>query len=168
MPDYTNSKIYKIVSTHPELQGENMCYVGSTAEPTLARRMVNHRTFAKIGKGSEKTIYGIMRQYGIDTFKISLLERVSCNDKDELRQHEQKWINELKPSWNCFCAIFNEEKYKAYRQAYQQTEEYKAYQQAYRQSEEYKAYQQAYRQSEKNKAKQREYYRRYLEKKNSL
>jgi predicted GIY-YIG superfamily endonuclease len=38
MPDYSNGKFYKIVCNNIT----NECYIGSTCEPILARRLAQH------------------------------------------------------------------------------------------------------------------------------
>lgn len=90
MPDYSNSKLYKIWSpSHP---GE--IYIGSTTQ-SLARRMVGHRTKYKQylnGKCNYTTSFKII-EYG--DAKIELIEKVECKDKEELTASEGYYIRTL-------------------------------------------------------------------------
>ena len=45
-------------------------------------------------------LYKAFREHGVDNFYIELIEKCPCNDKDELRRTEGKYIRELKPSLN--------------------------------------------------------------------
>jgi hypothetical protein len=73
--------IYEIVCN---LTGER--YVGSTFEPTVARRISKHRT---INGCSSKTI--IER----GDYRYGLLETIFINSRDELRMCERKWYDAL-------------------------------------------------------------------------
>ena len=87
MVNYQNSKIYKIVCNTTGL-----IYIGSTAEPTLARRLAKHREDYKrylIGKHNYITSYKILENTNYD---IILLEIYPCNTKDELHARERYYI----------------------------------------------------------------------------
>ena len=73
--------IYEIVCN---LTGER--YIGSTFEPTVARRISKHRT---INGCSSKTI--IER----GDYRYGLLETIFINSRDELRMCERKWYDNL-------------------------------------------------------------------------
>lgn len=90
MVNYQNGKIYKIVN-----DVNNDYYIGSTTEPTLARRMVYHRCAST--QQIKSNLYRTMNRIGIEHFKISLIELYPCNSKDELNSREEYWIGELKP-----------------------------------------------------------------------
>jgi hypothetical protein len=62
-------------------------YVGSTFEPTVAKRMVGHRS--KFNKCTSKQI--IQR----NNYSYGLLETIYVNSRDELRKCEMKWFNDL-------------------------------------------------------------------------
>lgn len=95
MPNYTNSKIYKIVN---DINGE--IYIGSTAN-TLSKRMCCHKYYAtKLGKTSK--IYSFIRELGVSHFRIVLIEAFQCSNRDELRRKEQQYIDELNPSLNMY------------------------------------------------------------------
>lgn len=67
--NYQLGKIYKIVDLD-----SNKCYVGSTCEPTLARRLANHVSDYKQhlkGKGSYVSSFIIL---AMDDYDIVLLE----------------------------------------------------------------------------------------------
>jgi len=85
MPNYQQGKIYKITS------GE-LTYIGSTCEPTLARRLAGHITGFKRwkeGKGNKNTSYSIFEK---GNYEITLLELCQCNSKDELTARERFYI----------------------------------------------------------------------------
>jgi hypothetical protein len=82
MPDYSKGKIYKITSG-------DLTYIGSTCEPTLARRLANHVSgfnFWKKGKGHKITAYQL---FETDQYEITLVELCPCNSKDELTARER-------------------------------------------------------------------------------
>ena len=84
---YKNSKIYKIVSN--VIDG---VYYGSTTEPTLARRLAEHRAAYKRyldGKGNYVSSFKLLETNDYD---IVLVERVNCNSKEELHQKERFYI----------------------------------------------------------------------------
>jgi exonuclease VII large subunit len=100
MVNYTLGKIYQIFT----LLGTEI-YIGSTAEPTLARRMSKHRSSYKNWKngGNSGKVMGfdIFDKYGEENCKIELIETFSCKSKTELearegffqRQHRDKIVN---------------------------------------------------------------------------
>jgi len=94
MVNYQLGKIYKIVDLD-----SNNCYVGSTCEPTLARRLAKHVSNYKMflqGKGSNISSYIIL---AMDDFDIVLLENYPCNSKDELYARE-RYYSQLLPCVN--------------------------------------------------------------------
>ena len=85
--NYKLGKIYKIISDQTK-----DIYIGSTCEPTLARRIFQHRVGYKRflnGKSNYVTSYEILKY---DDAQIILLENWPCNNKDELHQRERYWI----------------------------------------------------------------------------
>lgn len=85
MPDYANGKIYKITSG-------DLTYIGSTCEPTLARRLAGHvRGYRqwKNGKYGETSSFQV---FETGNYEISLLELYPCNSKDELTARERFYI----------------------------------------------------------------------------
>ena len=100
MPNYQDGKIYKIVCIITD-----ECYIGSTCEPTVVRRLATHvRSFKSsqnTSKGDYVTSYGII---GRGDYQIFLIENYSCNSRDELHSREGEIIREFK--LNCKCNNF--------------------------------------------------------------
>lgn len=82
MVNYQLGKIYKIV-------GNGLVYVGSTCEPTLARRLAGHvsgyKEFVK-GRGKYVSSYKIIES---GDYEIVLIENYPCENKDELHKRER-------------------------------------------------------------------------------
>ena len=96
MPNYKDGKIYKIVCN---LTDE--CYIGSTTEPTLARRLSGHVGSYKIwkaGKSKKVKSYDIIDR---GDYKIYLIESYPCNSKDELISREGEIIRQNRMSCKC-------------------------------------------------------------------
>lgn len=110
---YKNSKIYKIVNSK-----SNSIYIGSTTQ-SLARRMSVHRAFARHEyKCGCKKLARHMQKYGVQNFRIVLIETYPCKNKDELRAREEYWIEKLKPELNIVSAYLTKEKKKENWQKY--------------------------------------------------
>jgi len=101
MVNYQHGKIYKI-----ECHQTGLIYIGSTSEPTLARRLSNHiKNYRYWKKTGEKytTSYKIFEN---ENYDISLLESYPCNTRDELTAREKHYIkttecvNKVIPSRN--------------------------------------------------------------------
>ena len=84
---YQNGRIYKIWNTI-----NDEIYVGSTCN-SLSRRMVHHRSAAKLGKSYK--VYLTMNELGIDYFQIELIEYFPCQSKEELNAREGHWIRQI-------------------------------------------------------------------------
>lgn len=88
MVNYELAKIYKIVDNT-----NGNVYIGSTCEPTLARRLAKHRTNYRVylnGKSHFVTSFEILKN---DNYNIILLEE--CKDitcKDQLHARERFYI----------------------------------------------------------------------------
>jgi hypothetical protein len=88
MTNYRQGKIYKIVCNTTGLT-----YYGSTCEPTLARRLANHKTSYKCWKIGKKK--GNVKSFGLlenDNYVIVLVELFPCDRKMELHQRERYYI----------------------------------------------------------------------------
>jgi hypothetical protein len=88
----TVGRVYAIVNND-----ESIRYVGSTTK-TLNQRFSTHKSNYKRwidGKGRCCMIYHAIREHGIDSFHIEMLEEIEFNDKCELLQLENKYISEL-------------------------------------------------------------------------
>ena len=90
------SIVYKITNSV-----DDRLYIGSTTQ-SLNQRFSQHKKNATIEtrKGYNGALYVAMRELGIDKFHIEVIETVECKDKDQLHQHEQKHIDEIKPVFN--------------------------------------------------------------------
>ena len=88
MPDYQNGKIYKITSG-------DLTYIGSTCEPTLARRLAGHVSGYKRfqnGKGYNVTSFQLIET---GQYEITLVELYPCGSKDELHARERFHIENM-------------------------------------------------------------------------
>jgi hypothetical protein len=111
MPNYNLGKIYKIECS---ITGE--IYIGSTCEPTLARRLAKHMDSYKSwkgGKGGKVTCYDMIER---GNYKIMLVENVICNSKDELRAREGYYIKEYKLVDKCVNRKIEGRTHKEYKQ----------------------------------------------------
>ena len=87
MPDYSLGKIYKIIC-----HKTGFIYIGSTCEPTLAKRLVKHRAeYVQYLKGKKRyvTSFKILEN---EVYEIVLIESCSCKSKDELHRQERFYI----------------------------------------------------------------------------
>lgn len=87
--DYQRGKIYKIVCNITD-----EIYIGSTCEPTLARRLAKHVSCFKSWKNQQ---YGNMSSFKIierDDYYIELLEVFPCNIKEEILLRERYHIKD--------------------------------------------------------------------------
>jgi hypothetical protein len=91
MVNYSQAKVYKIIDNT-----NGNIYVGSTCEPTLARRLSGHvsnyNQYLK-EKGSYCTSYQILEN---NNYNIVLIEKCdSVNSRDELKSRERHYIEAL-------------------------------------------------------------------------
>lgn len=82
MPNYALGKVYKIT-------GGGLIYIGSTCEPTLARRLAGHVGSYKQGKSISSSMIIETGQY-----EITLIELYPCSSKDELHSRERFHIEQ--------------------------------------------------------------------------
>ena len=87
--NYQLGKIYKMESP------SGLIYIGSTCEPTLARRLSNHKRGFNVWKGGNK--YKYMTSFKLfeedeENINIYLIENYPCNNKDELHKREGEII----------------------------------------------------------------------------
>jgi hypothetical protein len=95
--DYSKGKIYKIECN---ITGE--VYIGSTTEPTLAKRLSGHKIhFRKWKKGTTKYKVYSFQILERENYSIYLIENYSCKSKDELFSREGHFIKEYKNCGNC-------------------------------------------------------------------
>jgi hypothetical protein len=154
---YQQGKVYAIIC-----RKTNIKYIGSTCEPTLSKRLAQHRSdyrrWEKTGKKNMSS-FDIIKN---DDFHIVLLELYPCNSKDELRMCEQKHIN-LNECINKLKAFLTEEELLQYQKEWydankeQISKKTKEYQQTRKEqiSEYHKKY------SKENKEQINEYQKKY-------
>ena len=85
MPNYQQSKIYKIIDN----TGTYSCYIGSTCQKYWQDRISSHRSKTKFNNNncmSDKIIK-------LNDWSAELLENYPCNNVYELREREQYWID---------------------------------------------------------------------------
>jgi hypothetical protein len=89
--NYQLGKIYKMESP------SGLIYVGSTCEPTLARRLAGHkRNYKQWIKNNQKYITSFkLFEESEDNVNILLLENYPCNSSDELTAREGHYIKLL-------------------------------------------------------------------------
>ena len=87
MPDYSNSKIYKIIDNT-----NNNIYIGSTTQ-TLSKRLSKHVSSFKAW--TNKTSANYLTSFKIienGNYDIILIENVNCENKEQLHREERKHI----------------------------------------------------------------------------
>jgi hypothetical protein len=144
MPDYQKGKIYKIICN---VTGKS--YVGSTCEPSLAKRLAKHVTNYKSwcnGKYSYTTSYEILKE---NNYMIVLIENYPCSSKDELFSRESFWTNEI----NCINKNKNQGLISSIGK--------KAYCQQYQRNNKDKILEQKKEYNERNREKTDEYQKQY-------
>jgi hypothetical protein len=93
MTNYNNGKIYKIEPICEHDRGD--IYIGSTTKQYLCQRMSAHKYHYKKykqGLHHKITSFDIFDKYGPDNVKITLIELVNANSKDELISKESEYI----------------------------------------------------------------------------
>jgi hypothetical protein len=116
MVNYSNSKVYKIISAQTD-----KIYIGSTTKKYLSQRIDKHRyqmKFYESGKGKKYTSFDIL-SYG--DAQIILLEAFpNCTSVDELRSKEQMYIDRFRDVCvnKCNAVGLNKEKRKVTTKAY--------------------------------------------------
>jgi hypothetical protein len=91
MPDYQQSKIYKIVSPNTD-----KIYIGSTTKQYLSSRMAHHVCAYKKWLNGEHHKLNSFDVLEFGDCKIILIEPFPCNTKEELEAREYHYIKENK------------------------------------------------------------------------
>jgi hypothetical protein len=105
--NYALSKVYKIVDLTT-----NECFIGSTCEPSLARRLTGHvRKFKQYRAGKSNYVSSFKILEG-ENYNIELIEAFPCNNKDELQARVGHWIR----STNCVNKIIPNRDWKEYQE----------------------------------------------------
>lgn len=110
---YQKGKIYKIVNDI-----DNEIYVGSTIQQ-LCNRMALHRKDSTSPKTENRLLYKHINKYGIEFFRIVLIEEYPCKNKQQLEAREEFWRKELHATLNmiaCTMGCSKEEYMKQYNQ----------------------------------------------------
>ena len=89
MVNYQLGKIYKIVDNT-----NNNIYIGSTCEPTLARRLATHLTDYKRREIRNNNMTSL-QIFDNNNYDIILIENYPCERKDELHARERYYIESL-------------------------------------------------------------------------
>ena len=106
MPNYTNGKIYKLVSN----ETDNI-YIGSTCQ-SLCKRHSDHKTNYKMWL---KNIYNYTTSFEIMKYndnEIIFIENYSCSSKHDLEIRERYWMEQL----NCINKIIPTRTQKEYKE----------------------------------------------------
>lgn len=127
-------------------------YVGSTTQ-TLAKRLIGHKSQAKKNLLLDSILMNQLRFRNRDLLRIQLLEEVKFDETHELRIAEDKYIQELKPTFNERRAYVCEEEHKIRNYAYKQKPEAKAKTYEYNNRPDVKAYRSAYNKLPETKAR---------------
>jgi hypothetical protein len=90
MVNYQQGKIHKI-------EANGLIYIGSKCEPTLGRRLAQHKgNYKSWLRGNKKTSYVTsFRVLYEDNPEITLIESYPCNCKDELIARERHYIETM-------------------------------------------------------------------------
>jgi len=88
--DYSNGKIYRI-----DCLITNEVYIGSTCQPTLAKRLAKHVSNFKYWKQDKYSFTSSFPIIERANYKISLIELFPCNSKDELSAREGYYIRNI-------------------------------------------------------------------------
>jgi hypothetical protein len=90
MPNYQQSKIYKIISNNSD-----KIYIGSTTNQYLSNRKSVHKAHYEMWKNDNTKQYcSSFELYDLGDVEFILLEAYECNSKDELRARERYWIEQ--------------------------------------------------------------------------
>ena len=88
-----NYKLGKIYAIECNVTGQK--YIGSTCEPTLAKRLTKHvGNYRCYLKGTYHYVSSF-KIFENGNYCIVLLEKYPCDTKDELLARERHWCNEL-------------------------------------------------------------------------
>ena len=125
------SGVYKIENT---ITGD--LYIGSSKD--IKTRWRKHKQPSTWKQHPNIQLYKDMQKYGIDKFRLQILEQVM---PEYLKQTEQEFIETLSPTYNQKNAKgWNVERYKKRKKEYQSTDKYKEVQRKNRQSDKGKEY----------------------------
>ena len=87
--DYSKAKIYQIIN-----DVSDDIYIGATCQP-LSKRMAEHRISMKSKRDKHIKLYQKMEDIGVEHFRIELIKETPCENVEQLRAIEGKYIREL-------------------------------------------------------------------------
>ena len=146
MPNYSDSKIYKIVCNT-----SGNIYIGSTTQQLCARlsqHVANYKDFVN-GNRTNVTSFDVIKNKNYD---MVLIESVQCGSKEELHRRERHFIETLKCVNKCIPLRTDEEYYEANKDKIKEREK------KYRDSNKDKIKDRKKEYYEANKDKKKEYY----------
>lgn len=108
MSKYQQGKIYKIVNIASK--DERDCYVGSTYNE-LHKRFGDHKSEWKNGHNPLRELFKAFTKYGIENFRIVLIEKYPCSSREELAAREEHHRATLKAKYNSCRAQAQKESY---------------------------------------------------------
>ena len=86
---YDKAKIYQLVNDITD-----DVYIGSTCQP-LSKRMAEHRNSMKSNRDKNVKLYQKMNEIGAENFRIELIKECPCENIEQLRAIEGKYIREM-------------------------------------------------------------------------
>ena len=148
--NYKQGKIYKIVDNTSD-----KIYIGSTCEPTLARRLEghvsHHKSYLRGASKQYTTSYQILEN---NDYEIILIESYPCKSKDQLHARERYHIENNE----CVNQVIPTQTDKEYRAKHaEKIEQYRV-----SKAEKMREYQRKYREQNQDKFKQ--YHQKHLRK----
>ena len=111
--NYMNPHKYLVRAYKIWWDGVDDLYVGCTRSK-LSDRMTNHRFACRRGRRVGQKFNVAMKKHGVNSFNYVLLGTREVHDRDEQRQFEQEWIDELQPNLNSYAAFRSAEYTKVY------------------------------------------------------
>lgn len=129
--DYSNTIIYMIVCLDVLITD---VYVGHTTNFTI-RKNKHKSTCTNVNdKHHHLYVYQFIREHGgWDNWDMILLENINCNDVQEARQHERRWIETKQATLNKNVPNRSHSEYKKiYNLTYHLTPQHIEYKQNYR------------------------------------
>lgn len=130
MPDYNNTKIYKIYSP----SNDDLVYFGHTTKKLLSSRLSGHLRSYRFWLKNKEKVRRITSYTIFDTcadYVIALIEKYPCNDVDEARARERYYIDNNKCLNKCTPGMTNQERcakrYEEHKEEHlQKCKEYRA------------------------------------------
>lgn len=110
---YTRGKVYWM-GVRGALDG----YVGSTVQPTLARRKASHVADSRHDHRKHRKALAHFAAVGWENVEITLLEAYPCDSRDQLRAREAYWCEQLRPTLNMIRPRRTLEQTKEYERVY--------------------------------------------------